>query len=44
MPHRNNKDMEELDKSLKIITEESNNNNIIIAGDFNCPDIYWGTL
>ena len=39
MPHRNNKDMEELDKSLKIITEENNNNNIIIAGDFNCPDI-----
>jgi hypothetical protein len=39
MPHRNNKDMEELEKSLKIITEENNNNNIIIAGDFNCPDI-----
>jgi hypothetical protein len=39
MPHRNNKDMEELEKSLKIITEENNNNNIIIARDFNCPDI-----
>jgi endonuclease/exonuclease/phosphatase family metal-dependent hydrolase len=39
MPHRNNKDMEELEKSLKSITEENNNNNIIIAGDFNCPDI-----
>ena len=39
MPHRNNKDMEELEKSLKIITEENNNNNIIIAGYFNCPDI-----
>ena len=44
MPHRNNKDMEELEKSLKIITEENNNNNIIIAGDFNCPDIQWDTL
>jgi hypothetical protein len=39
MPHRNNKDMEELEKSLKSITEENNNNNIIIAGNFNCPDI-----
>jgi hypothetical protein len=29
MRHRNNKDMEELEKSLKIITEENNNNNII---------------
>jgi hypothetical protein len=36
--------MEELEKSLKIITEENNNNNIIIAGDFNCPDIQWETL
>ena len=44
MRHRNNKDMEELEKSLKIITEENNNNNIIIAGDFNCPDIQWETL
>jgi hypothetical protein len=25
MPHRNNKDMEELEKSLKILTEENNN-------------------
>jgi endonuclease/exonuclease/phosphatase family metal-dependent hydrolase len=44
MPHRNNKDMEELEKSLKIITAENNNNNIIIAGDFNCPYIQWKTL
>ena len=35
--------MEELEKSLKIITEENNNNNIIIVGDFNCPDIQWET-
>ena len=41
MRHRN---MEELEKSLKIITEDNNNNNIIIAGDFNCPDIEWETL
>jgi endonuclease/exonuclease/phosphatase family metal-dependent hydrolase len=41
MLHRNNKDMEELKKSLKIITEE---NNVIIVGDFNCPDIQWETL
>ena len=44
MPHRNTKDMEELEKSLKIITDENNNNNIILAGDFNCPDITWETL
>ena len=36
--------MEELEKSLKIITDENNNNNIILAGDFNCPDITWETL
>ena len=44
MPHRNNKDMEELEKSLKVITKENNNNNIMIAGDFNYPDIQWETL
>ena len=45
MPHRNTKDLDELEKSLKIIIDENNNNNnIILAGDFNCPDITWETL
>ena len=44
MPHRNTKDLDELEKSLKIITDENNNNNIILAGDFNFSDITWETL
>ena len=44
MPHRNMKDVEELEKSLKLITEENKHNNIILAGDFNCPDINWEKL
>jgi hypothetical protein len=38
IPHRNKNTLEELEKSLQLITND-NNNNMILAGDFNCPDI-----
>ena len=44
MPHRNKAQLEELEKSLEKITEENKSSNIILAGDFNCPDIMWDNL
>ena len=41
MPHRNMEDVKELEKSLNLV---SNKNNIILTGDFNCPDINWDTM
>lgn len=38
MPHMNPKDTQELDKSIKKLNEK-NSKNIILADDFNCPDI-----
>ena len=43
MLHRNTNDLNELLKSLDTITME-NDNNIILAGDFNCPDIDWTNM
>ncbi|KAK3088908.1 hypothetical protein FSP39_025302 [Pinctada imbricata] len=43
MPHRSKNTLEELEKSLQLVTNDKNNN-IILAGDFNCPDISWNTL
>jgi hypothetical protein len=40
MPHRNINDLNEFQTSLDTITME-NDKNIILAGDFNCPDIDW---
>ena len=42
MPHRNSKDIEELERSLNL-TLQGNNKNIMLRGDFNCPDIDWST-
>ena len=42
MPHREQKHLEELSKSLKKI-ENHNITNIVLTGDFNCPDIRWDT-
>jgi len=39
MPHREQKHLDELQKSL----DQSNITNKIITGDFNCPDINWNT-
>ena len=41
MPHRNMEDVKELEKSLSLV---SNKQNIILTGDFNCPDINWDTM
>ena len=42
MPHRNETDITELQKSLgKINAESQIPNQIILTGDFNCPDINW---
>ena len=41
MPHRNLNDITRLDKSLKQVTNHKKGKHIILAGDFNCPDINW---
>jgi hypothetical protein len=43
MPHRNSKDIGELERSLNL-TLQGNNNNIMLGGDFNCSDIDWSNL
>ena len=43
MPHREQKHLDELQKSLTKISNHKNSN-IILAGYFNCPDIRWDTL
>jgi hypothetical protein len=43
MPHRNLKDTQELDKLIKKLNEK-NSKNLILVGDFYCPDINWNTL
>ena len=43
MPHREQKHLEELKKSLEAV-DQQNVNNIVICGDFNCPDINWTNL
>ena len=42
MPHREQKHLDELSKSLEKI-ENHNIANIVLTGDFNCPDIRWDT-
>ena len=44
MPHRNLKDLNNLDQSLKKLSNSSKNKHILLAGDFNCPDINWENL
>ena len=41
MPHRNLNDIARLDESLKQVTNHKKGKHIILAGDFNCPDINW---
>lgn len=43
MPHRNMSDVNELRKSLELATNDKEKQ-MIIAGDFNCPDIDWQSL
>ena len=43
MPHRDMKDIQELRRSLELATA-GKDSHILLAGDFNCPDINWQTL
>jgi hypothetical protein len=42
MPHRNMNCVEELEKSLNMTAQR--NKNIMLTGDFNCPDINRETM
>ncbi|CAC5407115.1 unnamed protein product [Mytilus coruscus] len=42
MPHRDQKHLNELQNSLEK-ARANGNTNVILAGDFNCPDIIWDT-
>ena len=39
MPHRSPADLTELDKTLQKITRKHSGKQVLLAGDFNCPDI-----
>ncbi len=42
MPHRNEHDIKQLEKSMNLLTDNGKKQRqTIIAGDFNCPDINW---
>ena len=42
MPQRNKKDTQELKKSLDKLTQDGAKTvDVILGGDFNCPDINW---
>jgi len=42
MPERNQQDVDQLKKSINLLTEDGRKQReIILAGDFNCPDIDW---
>ena len=43
MPHRNMSDVIQLRRSLELVTANKEKH-IVIAGDFNCPDIDWDCL
>ena len=40
MPHRNSNDLEQLNQSLSMLNRNGQKN-VILGGDFNCPDIDW---
>ena len=44
MPHCNMNDINNLNDSLKKLSNSKKSKHIILAGDFNCPDIYWENL
>ena len=43
MPHRKLPDLKQLEQSLKLLNN-SKPKQLILCGDFNCPDILWETL
>ncbi|WAR07916.1 hypothetical protein MAR_017874, partial [Mya arenaria] len=44
IPHRNINDIRKLDESLRQLTTLAREKHIILAGDFNCPDIDWSNM
>jgi hypothetical protein len=44
MPHRNINIIHKLDESIRHLTSTAKEKYIILAGDFNCPDIDWPNL
>ena len=44
MPHRNIDDIKQLELSLNKMTNSNTPRHILLAGDFNCPDIDWDSL
>ena len=44
MPHRNLSHLDQLRASLGLILNSNKGKQIILAGDFNCPDIDWDSL
>ena len=44
MPHRYMSDIRKLDESLSSLSNTVKDKLIVVAGDFNCPDINWDTL
>ena len=43
MPHRNITDIHRLEESVQLL-QTTNGKHIILAGDFNCPDINWENM
>jgi len=44
MPHRNLNDTNKLHESVKQLSQAPKDKHIIIAGDFNFPNINWNTM
>ena len=44
MPHRKIDDIRKLDDSIRKLTNTPKEKYIIVAGDFNCPDINWDNM
>lgn len=43
MPHRREKDLKEMQKSLQQATHSGRPRQVLLCGDFNCPDVEWET-
>lgn len=43
MPHRKEEDIHQLERSLQQTADRSRPKQVLLCGDFNCPDIEWDT-
>ena len=41
MPHRNDRDLNELNKVLSNLANKKDQKHTVLTGDFNCPDVNW---